>query len=159
MGRAIITRLPNTLARQIGPRARIFTATLLGRAEAALQRISASFPDWLGDDVEAFVAAADTFRQNLQDGGRKKNLWSAAVQLEGSGAAFGYPVVARLAHSLSALLARDDFPVRLLEAHVDAVIAAGRTRALDESDPVSREICITLEARVAELSFTPKATS
>lgn len=148
----IIVR-PNTLARRIGPRARVFTAALVQRAEQALAKVSTLFGDWLQDDI----VRADAAIAGLGGAGSRDAAVRCARQLRGSGAAFGFPIISRLAGSLCVLLegtdpdATGEAAAKLALAHMNAVKAAMRDGLRTDDDPVASAICAELEAQTALL--------
>jgi hypothetical protein len=144
----IIVR-PNTLAQKIGPRARIFTAALVKRAEQALAKISEMFAVWLHDDIAAAERAVADFVEVGE--GKAAHAVRCARQLCSSGSVFGYPIISRIGASLCALLegASDEGPppLRLATAHIDAIKAAARDALRTEDDPVANATCAELEAQ------------
>ncbi len=137
---------PNTLADRIGPRARVFTAALVRRAEQALAKVSEMFGDWLHDDIVRAEKAITEL------GGAGKAQAEAALrcarQLRSSGSAFGYPMISRIAGSLCTLLeGASAAPHKLAVAHIDAIKAAAREGLRSEDDPVAGATCAELEAQ------------
>lgn len=97
---AELIHLPNTLARRIGPRVRVFSALMLRKAEIALAKISENFEVWLHIDIEALDAAKiEILSQGLTEQ-RLLELDRCARLLRGAGATFGYPIVSQFAEHL-----------------------------------------------------------
>jgi len=143
MAKAEFIVRPNTLADRIGPRARVFTAALVKRAEQALAKISELFGEWLHDDI----ARAEKAIAAIGDGGQAQAL-RCARQLRSSGSAFGYPIISRVAGSLCHLLeGKGETPVKLASAHIDAIKAAVRDGIRTETDPIANATCDELEAQ------------
>jgi len=133
MAKAEFIVRPNTLADRIGPRARVFTAALVKRAEQALAKISELFGEWLHDDI----ARAEKAIAAIGDGGQAQAL-RCARQLRSSGSAFGYPIISRVAGSLCHLLeGKGETPVK----------AAVRDGIRTETDPIANATCDELEAQ------------
>jgi len=145
MADAEIILRPNSLARRIGPRARVFTAGLIQRAEQALAKVSTLFVDWLQEDI----SRAEKAIAGLDAGGALGELAiQCARQLQSSGAAFGYPIIARIAGSLCALLeAGGAPPLKLASAHIEAIKVVARSAHRTKSDPITNATCAELEAQ------------
>ena len=136
---------PNTLATRIGPRARVFTAALVKRAEQALAKVSEMFGDWLHDDI----SRAETAIAELAGAGEgRAAALRCARQLRSSGSAFGYPIISRMAGSLCDLLnGKGDAPLKLVSAHIDAIKAAARDGRRTDDDALASATCAELEAQ------------
>ncbi len=144
MAEAEVIVRPNTLALKIGPRARIFTAALVKRAEHALSKVSEMFGVWLQDDI----ARTEKAIAELEATGLVDAALRSARQLRSSGAAFGYPIIARIAGSLCELLdGAARAPRGLTLAHMDAIKVAAREGLRTDDDPVARATCAELEAK------------
>jgi hypothetical protein len=146
-----IIRVPNKLAVRIGPRTRVFTATLLKRAEAAFAQVASKFDGWLQDDLRLLEAAMLSIQSEGISQASLRRMENAARQLQSSGSAFGYPNISRVSASLLVLAKAPAFPMRLMEAHVDAIRAASHMKGDAVAESVASQTCGELEARVAEL--------
>ncbi len=105
----------------------------VARAEAALEQLSAEFPDWMHAECERLDAArrevaARGFTKQTYDA-----LFRAAHDIKGEAATFGYPAVGAVAHSLCRLIEHTPdmsrIPLALVDQHVDAVRAITREYA------------------------------
>jgi HPt (histidine-containing phosphotransfer) domain-containing protein len=105
----------------------------VGRAEAALSRLSGEFAHWMQAECERLDAARlavknSGFTKEFQD-----ELFRAAHDIKGEAATFGYPAVGLAADSLCRLIEHTPeasrIPVPLVDQHVDAVRAIIREHA------------------------------
>jgi hypothetical protein len=146
-----LIHLPNSLAKRIGPRARVFTAALLKRAEAVLERISVQYESWLRQDLAALDGVRADIRQEGATAGKIRELAYYARLLRGAGATFGYPIVTDFAAHLCDAIEhhKAEIPTVVLNAYVDAMKAAVREKIRDRSDPTAREILKALDDDLA----------
>jgi chemotaxis protein histidine kinase CheA len=126
------------------------------RAEQAMETLKSEFADWLADDVAALVAARSRYGQQPDAGLR------AAHDIKGQAATFNYPLIARVAGSLSRMIG--DMPenaalsLSLIDAHVNAILVIHKQAMQDTSDKIALALCTELDARVNEaLEDTAKA--
>lgn len=124
----------------------------LARAEAALDKLSGQFGDWMIAECERLDAA----RQLVKDRGFSKRnraeLFHAAHDIKGDAATFGFPLAAPAAASLCRLLEHTPedirIPLALIDQHVDAVRAIAREYARSDIG----EIAIALNHRLRQVS-------
>lgn len=151
MSSSELIHLPNTLAKRIGPRVRVFTAGLLKQAESALAKVSEHYEDWLRQDL----AALESIRSDIASGGmttaKLRELGRCARQLRGSGATFGYPIVTSFAAHLCDAVGQQNVavPRRLIDGYVDAMKAAVRDQVHDVDHPPAAAIIAELQASLA----------
>jgi chemotaxis protein histidine kinase CheA len=123
------------------------------RAEAAMEGIKSEFAAWAAADVEKLMAARARFAKT-PDAPSRAALLRAAHDMKGQAATFNYPMIARVAGSLSKLVgelpAEKDLPLALVDAHVTAIHVIYRDKVMDESNKVAMVLSQELEARVAE---------
>jgi hypothetical protein len=151
MAESQIIRLPNNLAKRIGPRLRVFTAELVRKAEAALEQISSHFGEWLEADIAALDLAWGKSKATDPANPKLSLIAGNARNLRSAGATLGFPLVSRIAASLCILIEqkRSGVPTSLVDAHIDAIKAALRDNIRDEADyPAARAIAAELEASV-----------
>lgn len=144
-----ITKVPNTLAAKIGPRARVFTAKLLRAAERALTKVCTMYGFWLQDNANKLEVALHHGEPHFAKYDVVP-LHGLIRQLQSSANAFAYPVMSRLAASLDQLFEGADGirqpPTSLISSHLLAIKAAARApRGLDD-DPIAVATCVELEA-------------
>lgn len=150
MSGAELIHLPNTLAKRIGPRVRVFTASVLRRAEIALAKISEQFEDWLRIDLDALEHAKnDIVRMGMSEP-RLRELDRCARLLRGAGATFGYPIVSEFAgHLHEAITSRgESLPSAVIAAYVDAMKAAVREQVREPEDATATAIVSELEGQL-----------
>jgi HPt (histidine-containing phosphotransfer) domain-containing protein len=124
------------------------------RAEAAMEEIKGEFASWAASDVEKLMAAREQFAKTKSPTSRS-GLLRAAHDMKGQAATFNFPLVARVAGSLSKLIgelpAEKDLPLGLVDAHVNAVHVIYRDKVTDESNKVALTLCVELERQVGIL--------
>ena len=82
-------------------------------------------------------------------------LLRAAHDIKGQAGTFSYPLIARVAGSLSRLIGElpetTTLPVALIDAHVNAILVIHKQAMQDTGDKIALALCRELEARVDEL--------
>ncbi len=124
------------------------------RAETAMEALKGDFATWAQDDVRRLVEARERYAKN-PDPASRAALQRAAHDMKGQAATFDFPLIARVAGSLS-LLVRDlppekELSLALVDAHVNAIHVIYRERITDMTNPVAVTLAKELEARVAEI--------
>jgi chemotaxis protein histidine kinase CheA len=148
---------PNVLKAKVGSGGGTDTKAI-ERAEKAMKVLSTNFGDWLSDDVANLGKARDGFiaQPTLVT---RDTLFRAAHDLKGQATTFDFPIIARIASSLTKLLdemrTAELVPVPLVDAHVTAIRVAFRDKVKSANDIVAITLAKELEARVAEI--IPKA--
>lgn len=144
---------PNMLKAKMGGGLGGIDMAALKRAEAALEQVSGEFAEWLDQDVRA-LAEASAHHARHPDAESRAALLRAAHDIKGQAATFAFPLVGRVAASLSRLLDEAPpahaLPPGLIEAHVQAVQAIHRKNIKDARDATASTLCAELEARVRE---------
>lgn len=150
---AQVIRPPNTLRLKVGGGFGGIDANAIAKAEAALKAMSAQFGQWLQDEITKLDAAQAAIRAEGLNARTAEGLYFRAHDLKGLGTTYQYPLVTRLAGSLCKLLddpaKRANAPVRLLDAHIDAIKAVVRDQIQTDDHPTGRVLAETLEAEVA----------
>jgi hypothetical protein len=146
--------VPNTLKAKIGGRFGGIDPAALAKAEAALKGLSDNFGQWMDDELVKLSAARERIRGEGYNAETAENLYFRAHDLKGLGATYGYPLVTRIAGSLCRLIDEPDTrlraPVFLLDAHIDGINAAVRSKICDVDHPVGKTLVEELERRVKE---------
>lgn len=106
---------------------------LIRRAEAALDRLSSHFAQWMDDECSRL----ETIGRRIEAGDRSPEtldaLYTAAHDIKGEATTFGYPKVETQATLLCAML---DSPRKRAQASVEAIgRIIGRVRAAVEHHP------------------------
>jgi Hpt domain len=144
---------PNMLKAKVGGTFVGIDMAAVNRAEAAMEALKSEFAGWAQDDVRRLVAARDAFAA-IPDSTTRAGLLRAAHDMKGQAATFNYPLIARVAGSLSHLI--HDLPehaelsLGLVDAHVNAIHVIYRDKVMDMSNKVALVLAEELEARVTE---------
>jgi chemotaxis protein histidine kinase CheA len=145
---------PNMLKAKVGGTFVGLDMAAINRAEAAMETLKSEFASWAQDDVRRLVAAREVFADR-PDAASRAGLLRAAHDMKGQAATFNYPLIARVAGSLSHLI--HDLPqsaevsLPLVDAHVNAIHVIYRDKVMDMSNKVALALAEELEARVAEV--------
>lgn len=144
---------PNILKAKVGSAIGGIDMAAIRRAEAAMETLKAEFHDWLADDVGKLCASRDAFAEAATPE-RLGDLFRAAHDLKGQADTFEFPIVARIAASLTKLIegcgAASETPLGLVDAHVAAIRVVFRDKIKSATDPVATVLVQELEARVSE---------
>jgi chemotaxis protein histidine kinase CheA len=126
----------------------------LRRAEQAMEELKSEFADWLADDLQVLVAARADYAQK-PDAQMRAALLRAAHDLKGQATTFSYPLISRVAGSLSKLIGElpetAALPLSLIDAHVNAILVIHKQAMQDNADDIALALCKELDARVDEL--------
>jgi chemotaxis protein histidine kinase CheA len=141
---------PNMLQIKIGGPIGAVDMHLIEKAEDALKGMRSDFVLWLEDEVVKLEKAALVVRQTGLKGKEGEELFICAHDLRGLGSTYEFPIVTRLATSMTKLIdipeKRQVAPLGLVLAHVNAIRAALAQNIRDSSDPVAAELASELEA-------------
>ena len=152
--------LPNTLKAKVGGAAGGVDMAAVLRAEAAMENLKVEFNDWVGADVQRLGDCRDRFAA-LPDHSTRGELFRAAHDLKGQATTFEYPMISRLASSLTRLLEAmgpsENLPLGLIDAHVAAIRIVFRDKIRNATDRMSAVVAEELEARVTEALEAEKA--
>jgi chemotaxis protein histidine kinase CheA len=145
---------PNILKAKVGSAVGGIDMAAIKRAEAAMEVLREEFTDWLADDVAKLVAVRDRYAK-APDAPTRGDLFRAAHDLKGQAETFGFPMIARVASSLTKLIDavsdKVDVPLGLIDAHVAAVRVIFRDKIQTMDNKMAQALANELEARVAEL--------
>lgn len=144
---------PNMLKAKVGGGLGGVDMAALKRADAAMESLSSEFSGWLASDVKALVDAHARHAADASAQTRAAFL-RAAHDIKGQAATFNFPLMARVAASLSRLLgempAGRELPPGLADAHVQAVQVIHRENIQDTANPMAQMLCAELDAKVSE---------
>jgi HPt (histidine-containing phosphotransfer) domain-containing protein len=123
----------------------------IARAEAALEKLSDQFADWILEELTHLTEAWAAFEKEPNSPIRKHELHRRAHDLKGLAPTYGYPLVGRICATLCKLTG-DEYgdiaaPVALLKAHVDAVKATISGKIMGADHPVGLALAAELEER------------
>jgi chemotaxis protein histidine kinase CheA len=144
---------PNMLKAKLGGGSGGSDIAALKRAQEALESLSTEFAGWLASDVKALVDAGTHYAADPGDINRAA-LLRAAHDIKGQAATFDFPLVARVAGSLSRLLDEmppgREIPAGLVDAHVRAVQVIHRENIKNAGDLMAQTLCAELDANVTK---------
>ncbi|MBL8568252.1 MAG: Hpt domain-containing protein [Phreatobacter sp.] len=131
-----------------------FDMEAIERAEAALADLAGEFDEWMAKEVERLTRARDAIAATGLNADTRSALYTAAHDIKGEAATFGYPLAARIADSLRQLLdgIEDDqaVPLGLVLQHVEAVRAIVREGAKGEDHPLAVAMADQLGAATSQ---------
>jgi Chemotaxis protein histidine kinase and related kinases len=145
--KARVINPPNVLKAKCGGGGYI-DSDILARAEKAMETLKKDFDDWLADDIAVLTAAAKTYSIS-RDPATSGALFRAAHDLRGQATTYEFPLIARIAASLSKLIdGTDAVPMPLVAAHIDAIQVIHREKIKDSSNLMALTLVEELEGRV-----------
>ncbi|HWA69560.1 MAG TPA: Hpt domain-containing protein [Rhizomicrobium sp.] len=129
------------------------------RAEAAMDTLKGEFTDWMAHDVKALMGARTGYA-GKPDAQTRAALMRAAHDIKGNAPTFNFPLIARVAGSLSKLIgelpAGQTVPSTLVDAHVNAVLVIHKQNIQTTDDKMAQILCAELDSRVEEALKGPK---
>ena len=144
---------PNLLKARVAPKLGVLTPDALAKAEAALKGLSATFGQWLNDEIDKLEAARAAITARGMSSETADQLYVHAHDLKGLGGTYEFPLITRVAGSLCKLMnekeQRPSLPLVLIDAHIDAIRAIVRDNIRDSDHPVGKALASELEARVS----------
>ena len=144
---------PNILKAKVGSAIGGIDMAAIKRAEAAMETLKVEFNDWLAVDVARLGECRDRFAAD-PCAATREDLFRAAHDLKGQADTFEYPMIARMAGSLTKLIdatnAASVLPLGLVDAHVAAIRVVFRDKIKTANDRTATVLVDELEARVAE---------
>jgi chemotaxis protein histidine kinase CheA len=145
---------PNMLKAKAGSGPGGLDMAAVKRAEQAMETLKSEFADWLADDVGVLVAARTRYGDQ-PDADTRAALLRAAHDIKGQAATFNYPLIARVAGSLSRMIGdlpeNAPLPLSLIDAHVNAILVIHKQAMQDTGDKIALALCTELDARVNEI--------
>ncbi|HXC57297.1 MAG TPA: Hpt domain-containing protein [Rhizomicrobium sp.] len=144
---------PNMLKAKVGSAIGGIDMAAIKRAEAAMETLKVEFHDWLAEDVAKLGTSRDAFAAAPTTASRE-DLFRAAHDLKGQADTFEYPMIARMAASLTRLIdatsAAAVLPLGLVDAHVAAIRVVFRDKIKTTTDKMATVLVDELDARVSE---------
>ena len=145
---------PNMLKAKAGSGPGGLDMAAVKSAEQAMETLKSEFADWLADDVGVLVAARARYGEQ-PDADTRAALLRAAHDIKGQAATFNYPLIARVAGSLSRMIGdlpeSANLPLSLIDAHVNAILVIHKQAMQDTADKIALALCTELDARVDEI--------
>ncbi|WP_421792104.1 Hpt domain-containing protein [Hyphobacterium sp.] len=146
---------PNMLRVKVGGRIGPIDEKAIERAEAALDDMKEVFSNWLENEVEKLEDAATHVARDGINSPAGETLFARAHDLRGMGTTYNFPIVTRMAGSLSKLIETEEkraiAPTKLALAHTHAIRAALRQGVRDDQNPVGKALAEELESQVLDL--------
>jgi chemotaxis protein histidine kinase CheA len=140
---------PNLLQAKIGGPIGTGDLYLIQKAEEALKDMKGDFAIWLEEEVEKLEATAKEAKAAGLASDEGEKLFICAHDLRGLGATYEFPIITRLAKSLTKII---DIPAKrekasfpLVMAHVGAIRAALSQNIRDVDDSVAAALAEELE--------------
>jgi HPt (histidine-containing phosphotransfer) domain-containing protein len=144
---------PNMLKAKVGGGSGGLDLAAMERAEAAMEELQSEFGDWIADDVKTLIAARARYAATPGADARDA-LLRAAHDIKGQAPTFNFPLIARVAASLSRLIGElptgFPIPLNLIDAHVTAIEVIYKKGMQETNDKVAQALCVELDARVDE---------
>jgi chemotaxis protein histidine kinase CheA len=144
---------PNMLKAKAGSGFGGIDMAAVKRAETAMETLKSEFAGWLADDVKNLLAARARYAQDSGAAARDA-LMRAAHDIKGQAATFDFPLIARIAGSLSRLIGKlpagAEVPLGLVDAHAGAIQVIHRDNLRDPENRMALTLLGELEARVGE---------
>jgi len=152
---------PNMLKTKIGGAMPALDQRAIAKAEAALEKMSDQFAEWIKEELARLLEAWAAFEAAAGSPAAKNELHRRAHDLKGLAPTYGYPLVGRICATLCKLTGDEHgeltAPDRLLKAHVDAVKAAVLGKIKGAEHPVGLALVAELEAQTKEIIATQAA--
>src|SRR5882724_3000950 len=115
---------PNMLKAKVGSGSGGLDLAAMSRAEAAMEELKSEFSDWIAQDVKTLTVMRARYAAT-PDGEARHALLRAAHDIKGQAPTYNYPLIARVAASLSRMIGElpPEFPLplNLIDAHVTAI--------------------------------------
>src|SRR5262245_49844521 len=112
---------PNMLKAKVGGGLGGPDMAAIKRAEEAMQALESEFSDWIANDVMALMDARQRYSKT-PDAAARSALLRTAHDIKGQAPTFNYPLIARVAASLSRMIGElpsdAAIPLHLVDAHV-----------------------------------------
>jgi chemotaxis protein histidine kinase CheA len=144
---------PNMLKAKVGSVVGGIDMAAVKRAESAMDGLKSEFTDWLASDVTRLAECRDKLAKS-PNAATRADLFRAAHDLKGQAATYEYPMIARIASSLTKLIestdASRDVSLGLIDAHVAAIRVVFRDKIQSTTDMIAKTLTEELEARVTE---------
>jgi HPt (histidine-containing phosphotransfer) domain-containing protein len=116
----------------------------VARAEKALENLSSEFTVWMDSECGRLEDARRRVARHGLVGKNRDDIFSAAHDIKGEAATFGFPRAGDAANSLCRLIEHTPDPARvpldLIHQHVDAVRAIIREAARPDADEMARRL-------------------
>ena len=144
---------PNMLKAKVGGTIAGLDMAAVKRAETAMETLKEEFSGWIATDIKKLGEAYDAFVAT-NDLNARGDLFRASHDLKGQAATFEFPLISRVASSLSKLIdtlaADEPLPLPIVDAHINAIRVIYRDKIKDISNLTAITLIEELEGRVRE---------
>ncbi len=144
---------PNMLQIKVGGPISQGDLHMIEKAEEALKDMRGEFGQWLEEEVVKLESAAKIVREKGLKGSEGEDLFVRAHDLRGLGTTYEFPIVTRLAKSLTKMIdmpeKRQKASTALALAHVGAIRAALSQNIRNDDDPIAAALAGELETQTA----------
>jgi HPt (histidine-containing phosphotransfer) domain-containing protein len=117
-------------------------------AEAALERLSSHFGNWMDNETRTLMQAWDAVRSEGLDEDTLATLFQAAHNIKGQALTLGFPLVGQVAagfcHLIENIPSADKLPLELAERYVEAIRAMVMEGARDADNKTGVTLLETL---------------
>ena len=145
---------PNMLKAKVGGGPGGPDMAAMKRAEEAMAALESEFSDWIAIDVMALADARQRYSET-PDAAARGALLRIAHDIKGQAPTFNYPLIARVAGSLSRMIGElpsdARIPLHLVDAHVNAIMVIHKNKMQDTSNRTAQALLAELDARVDEV--------
>jgi len=145
---------PNMLKAKVGGGLGGPDMAAMKRAEDAMAALESEFSDWIATDVMALTDARQRYA-NTPDAAARNALLRTAHDIKGQAPTFNYPLIARVASSLSRMIGElpsdTAIPLHLVDAHVNAIMVIHKNKMQDTNHKTAQVLIAELDARVDEV--------
>lgn len=145
---------PNMLKAKVGGGLGGPDMAAMKRADEAMAGLEGEFVGWIAQDVKALTAARARYAKN-PDAEARDALLRTAHDIKGQAPTFNYPLIARVAASLSRMIGElpsdAKIPLHLVDAHVNAITVIHKNKLQDTNDKTAQALCAELDARVDDV--------
>jgi HPt (histidine-containing phosphotransfer) domain-containing protein len=145
---------PNMLKAKVGGGLGGIDLAATKRAETAMATLKSEFTDWIASDVKSLIDARARYAKT-PDAAARGALLRTAHDIKGQAPTFNFPLIARVAGSLSRMIGElpptAALPLSLIDAHVTAIQVIHKQGMKDTNDKIAQTLCAELNARVDEV--------
>ena len=145
---------PNMLKAKVGGGRGGPDLSAIKRAEDAMEALKSEFSDWIAGDVKKLIAVRARYSDS-PDADTRAKLLRTAHDIKGQAPTYNYPLIARVAASLSRMVGElpptTDVPLHLIDAHVNAIQVIHKLALQGTNDKTAQALCVELDARVDEV--------
>ncbi len=129
----------------------VINADTFKRAEEAVSKLSEQYRDWALSDIETLRGCVASLSDDAKRDDAIAKIRSIAHDMRGQGSTFGYPLITRVAQSISGSLKLSldtDGLAAELSSHIDAVAAIIESEATGDGGDKGRDILRSLEEKI-----------